>query len=47
MRLMCINVEAFLVDESFALLEPLFEQFGKQEVLDAIHNYYHNHHRSN
>jgi hypothetical protein len=34
-----------IVDQVMLALDPIFESFGEQEVLDIIHDYYHNRHR--
>lgn len=30
-----------ILEEAFLVLEPIFEQYGKREVIDAIHYYFH------
>lgn len=39
---MCANCENNILNEAFIALEPLFEQHGKREVIDVIHDYFHN-----
>ena len=38
---MCINCEGNILNEALVALEPVFEQFGKREVINAIHDYFH------
>jgi hypothetical protein len=42
---MCANCDTNIVNEVMEALDPIFESFGEQEVLDIIHDYYHNRHR--
>jgi hypothetical protein len=39
---MCANCDTHIINEAFILLETLFEQHGKDTVIDVIHDYYHN-----
>ena len=32
-------------DTAFELLEPLFEIWGQDQVIDVLHQWYHNKHR--
>lgn len=38
---MCINCDDYILNEAFALLEPLFEEYGRMQVVNAIHGWYH------
>lgn len=42
---MCDLCDTNIVNEVMIALDPIFERFGEQEVLDIIHDYYHNRHR--
>ncbi len=44
-KVMCANCDTNIVNDVMLALDPIFEEFGKQEVLDIIHDYYHNRHR--
>lgn len=39
---MCDLCDTHILNEAFIALEPLFEQYGKREVIDVIHDYFHN-----
>jgi hypothetical protein len=32
-------------DKILLLLDPIFQEYGEQDVLDIIHDYYHNRHK--
>jgi hypothetical protein len=38
---MCANCDTNILNEAFIALEPIFEQYGKRNVIDAIHDYFH------
>lgn len=38
---MCVNCDNNILNEAFNALEPVFEQFGKREVISEIHHYFH------
>jgi hypothetical protein len=38
---MCINCDTNILNEALGALEPVFDQFGKREVINAIHDYFH------
>ena len=38
---MCVNCDDYILNEAFAALDPLFEQYGQRNVIDVIHNWYH------
>lgn len=42
---MCEICKIHITEEVLLALDPIFDKFGEQEVLDIIHNYYHNRHR--
>lgn len=44
---MCDLCDTSIVNEVMIALDPIFKRFGQQEVLDIIHDYYHNRHRGN
>jgi hypothetical protein len=41
---MCEICQTHIQEEVMLALDPIFEKFGRQTVLDIIHNYYHNRH---
>lgn len=38
---MCVNCDLNVLNEALAALEPVFEQYGKRETINAIHDYFH------
>lgn len=38
---MCVNCDTNILNEALVALEPVFEDFGKREVINAIHDYFH------
>lgn len=42
---MDVKIMSDIVDKVMLALDPIFEEFGEQEVLDIVHFYYHNRNR--
>lgn len=42
---MCEICKIHIKEEIMLALDPIFQRFGQQEVLDIIHDYYHNRHK--
>lgn len=38
---MCVNCDTNILNEALVALEPVFEEYGKREVINAIHDYFH------
>lgn len=38
---MCVNCDTNILNEALGALQPVFEQFGKREVINTIHDYFH------
>ena len=38
---MCVNCDTNILNEALEALKPVFEDHGKRQVIDVIHDYFH------